>query len=69
MPGEPCRATKSVQTKTLGNYPCGSGYKGQKKECRRELGGQYCPDDDDGEDVMFRTTTCETKACPGKIER
>ena len=69
MPGEPCRATKSVQTKTLGNYSCGSGYKGQKKECRRELGGKYCPDDDVGEDVMFRTTDCETRACPGKIER
>ena len=68
MPEEPCQATRSVQTKTHGAYLCGSGLKGQKRTCDRVLGGQYCPGDDVGEDVMFRTTTCETRACPGEIE-
>ena len=44
------------------------------KKCERQLGGKQCPDDSsssnkrvfDG-DFMFRTTSCETSACPGKV--
>ena len=67
MPEEPCQATRPVQTRS-GAIPCGSGYKGQKRKCHRVLGGKYCPDDDNGEGVMFRNTDCEKRPCPGKIK-
>ena len=44
------------------------------KKCERKLGGKQCPDDSSGSnnmvfdgDYMFRTTSCETNACPGNV--
>ena len=39
------------------------------RECKRDLGGKYCQDsgEDVVLDVIFKTTTCEARECPGNI--
>ena len=48
-------------------FPCGPGYKGQKRKCERSLGGKYCQENgkDVKEDVLYRTTKCDMGKCPG----
>ena len=69
-----CQPTRYFETKSGSNSSCGPGLKGQRKKCERELGGKQCPVENSGSnpdgvrDVMFRTTSCETSPCPGKVD-
>ena len=50
----------------LGGKDCGQGIQTQRRECRRERGGQLCQLD--GREVVYRNESCFLKPCPGKYK-
>ena len=67
---EKCKGIEQVGNHS--NYTCGVSRTIEKKDCVRDLGGQYCKDDEEQdveEDILVKTVKCNDTECPGIIRK